>query len=67
MAYENITGQKFGKWQVIERDKDKSLSKNQSYWICECECGQTKSIRLYLLKSKKTTQCSNCYNSNRPK
>ena len=30
----NLTGQKFGRWTVIEADKTK-----QYYWVCSCECG----------------------------
>lgn len=45
----DLTGQRFGKLVVIERD----WSKNHVYWICECDCGNRKSIKGTSLTRKK--------------
>lgn len=47
----NLLGQKFGKLTVLERDL--SRTGGAAYWICQCECGNKKSIRGTSLTSKK--------------
>ena len=37
----DLTGQRFGKLTPIEVDK---VVNHRVYWICQCECGRTKSI-----------------------
>jgi hypothetical protein len=39
----DISGERFGKLTVIERDMSKHGG--AAYWICKCDCGNTKSIR----------------------
>lgn len=51
----DLTGQVFGKLTVIERDMSKP--KGKAYWICRCECGNTKSIVGTDLRSGKTSSC----------
>ena len=51
---EDLTGKKFGKWFVVERDRDK---KNGTYWICECECGTIKSVKGSHLKDGFSLSC----------
>ena len=51
----NIVGQKFGKLTVIERDNSK-IGK-YVYWICQCECGNIKSVRGTALKDGLTKSC----------
>lgn len=50
----DLTGQKFGKLTVIERDK--SFVKVVR-WVCKCDCGNTKTIRGYCLKDGTTQSC----------
>lgn len=38
----DLSGEKFGKLTVIKKDQIKN--KKNSYWICNCDCGITKSI-----------------------
>lgn len=40
----DITGQRFGKLQVIRFDPDKKIN-NKAYWICQCDCGNIVSVR----------------------
>ena len=56
-------GRKIGKLTVLELDEIKTkeeLQKGKSvkYWICECECGNTKSIcETTLCKNRENTTC----------
>ena len=37
----DLTGQKFGHLTVKYRDKEKSKLYKKSYWLCECDCGNS--------------------------
>lgn len=50
----DLTGQKFNKWTVIERDKTK---KGTAYWICQCECGTIKSVCGSSLRNGSSKSC----------
>ena len=56
----DLTGQKFGRLTVIERDMN-DLAK-RSKWICRCDCGNICSVYGCHLKSGQTTSCG-CYAS----
>ena len=57
----DLTGQRFGRLQVLELDLKKSTP-NRKYWICRCDCGNIKSIRSDSLTSKKSPTLScGCY------
>lgn len=49
----DLTSLKFGRLTVIERD----TSRKGVYWICKCECGNTKSIKSDSLKSGVSKSC----------
>lgn len=51
----DLTGQRYGRLTVIERDF--SRKGNHAYWLCKCECGNTKSIKSYNLRSGATQSC----------
>lgn len=38
----DISGQIFGTWKVIEFD---GVDNNNSYWLCQCQCGEMSSIQ----------------------
>lgn len=54
----DLTGQKFGRLTVIERDTSRT---GRAYWICKCSCGTVKSICGKELRNSKTKSCG-CYN-----
>lgn len=54
----DLTNKRFGKLTVIKRDLSK---KNDVSWICQCDCGNIKSIIGDHLKSGHTISCG-CYN-----
>lgn len=49
----DLTGQKFGRLTAIKRD----TSRKGVYWICKCECGNTKSIKSDSLRSGTSKSC----------
>ena len=53
----DLTGQKFGRLTVIERDTSRT---GRAYWICQCDCGTVKSIMAKLLCNGHTQSCG-CY------
>ena len=42
-AFIDLTGRKYNRWTVIGYDKERSTRDNK-YWICQCECGTIKSL-----------------------
>ena len=56
----DLTGQKFGRLTVLHKDTER-ITKNGSYWICQCECGNIKSIRSAHLRKGDIQSCG-CYN-----
>lgn len=56
MKNQIIVGQKFNKWTVLEKDLAKRKDAH-TYWICQCECGNIKSVRSTSLRSNKSTSC----------
>lgn len=48
----DLTGKKVGKLTVLYRDPDRD-----DYWICECECGNRKSIVTKSLREGNTSSC----------
>ena len=55
----DLTNQKFGLLTVKEKDENR-LTNSGSYWICECECGNIKSIKSSSLRKGEIVSCG-CY------
>lgn len=55
----DMTGQKFGRLTVIERDFNTNTN-HKAYWICQCNCGKIISVRGQDLRQGKTLSCG-CY------
>lgn len=53
--FEDFTGQKFGRWTVIER-VDNNIYK-QIVWKCVCECGWFRDVVGGNLKNGKSQSC----------
>lgn len=57
---ENLAGQTFGVWKVIERDLNPKSKSHETFWICECQnCGNIASVRKTNLKQNPRS-CNNC-------
>lgn len=51
--FKDLSGQKIGRWTVIEVDK----TKKSTYWICKCECGKISSVSRSSLIDGRSTSC----------
>lgn len=57
----DLTGQVFGRLTVLERDYSKNNQQRKPvYWLCQCTCGNQKSIRRDKLVNGITQSCG-CY------
>lgn len=57
----NLSTQKFGRLTVIKLDHIKKYPKQtKGYWLCRCECGNSKVIRAEHLASGRVVSCG-CY------
>jgi hypothetical protein len=53
------TGEQYGKWTVLDYVGEKGRGRN-SYWKCQCVCGETREVCGSLLRTGKSTQCQVC-------
>jgi hypothetical protein len=49
----DLTGQRFGRWQVLEIVG----YKKGVYWLCRCDCGNVKEVRSDRLRDGRSTSC----------
>lgn len=54
----NLTGQRFGKWTVLEESKSKGSQGR--HFKCRCDCGETKDVRGLDLRKGNSTKCKKC-------
>lgn len=57
---QDLTGQSFGAWTVLQRDPEDHPS--ETYWICQCSCGARASVAKSNLVRGRSTQCKACRN-----
>lgn len=50
----NLENEKFGRLTVVELSKSKN---GKAYWLCKCDCGNTRVINGYKLRSGETKSC----------
>ena len=60
----DMTGQQFGYWTVLYKDKPHHGSKN-SFWVCRCKCGNTGIVTRSCLLSGRSSSCGCKPNENR--
>ena len=54
----DLTGQRFGKWTVVERSPRRSRSgKSYSSWVCKCDCGPERVVGTSHLLQGNTYSC----------
>jgi len=55
----DLTGQRFGKWLVLEKaNRPPTNSRSKPlYWRCKCACGNESIIPSHNLRCKRTTNC----------
>ena len=54
---DDLTGKKFGKLTVINRDFERTDASKQAFWWCVCDCGEKISVGRGSLKSGATRSC----------
>lgn len=54
---EDLTGKIFGKLTILSRDSSKIGQSRGSFWICQCECGEIRSISRQSLVIHGTKSC----------
>jgi 5-methylcytosine-specific restriction endonuclease McrA len=64
VIYENLVGKTFGKYKVVKQTTSKNWKRR---WICECSCGEIRTISTEHLTSGKRTGCNSCNNGNKSK
>ena len=53
-AFIDLTGKQFGRLVVKQRLDKRG---KEWYWLCECECGNTKEVRGVSLREGKVKSC----------
>lgn len=54
----DLTGQRFGRLVVLNRDPDRGHGHKQvAYWVCQCDCGAIKSVNSQSLRKGLTQSC----------
>ncbi len=53
---DDLMGEKFNRWTVLDIDYE-SIRTGELKWICECECGERKSISGASLRTGKSKSC----------
>lgn len=54
----DLTGQKFGRWTVLERTE--SLNNHDTTWLCRCDCGTERRVLAKNLRNGRSKSCG-CY------
>lgn len=54
----NLTGQRFGKWIVLERANNDT--QGRARWLCCCDCGRKVIVNSSSLRSGKSKGCQSC-------
>ncbi len=57
--FQDLTGQEFGRWTVLELDSKTDYG--EFIWLCRCECQTIKKVLSRSLKNKKSKSCG-CLN-----
>lgn len=54
----DLTGKRFGHWTVIR--KSEKRSGGNTYWLCQCDCGNEVEVQRQALRHHKSTKCIKC-------
>ena len=57
---DNLVGKRFGLLTVLAKDEELSKQYQVPYWVCQCDCGNIKSIRGHSLKRKDENRTISC-------
>lgn len=55
---EDLTGQRFGKWAVLQKAENRRNGKyGETLYLCKCDCGTIRTVRRYSLTSGESKNC----------
>lgn len=57
--FQDLSGQRFGRWTVLSRAQD--YRRGIPQWLCRCDCGETGVVRAGILKAGTSRSCG-CFN-----
>jgi hypothetical protein len=57
-SFLDLSGQKFGKWLVLERNGHDLTG--GVLWLCQCECGTLATVYVAKIKNRKNPGCFKC-------
>ena len=55
--FEDLTGKRFGRLIVLDKNEEVSKQKGRTYWNCKCDCGNIKPIMAKHLKANAIQSC----------
>lgn len=55
----DLTGKRFGKWTVIERNYE-ATRPGLTMWVCRCDCGTERNVAASSLLNGTSKQCNEC-------
>lgn len=61
---EDMIGQSYGKWTVLEALEREYKGKTVSKMLCRCGCGIEKEVAMVNLRNGRSTQCMSCASKN---
>lgn len=56
----DFSGQRFGKWTVLEIAPRGAWKGGQPHWVCRCDCGVTAIVAARSLRKGRSRQCRRC-------
>ena len=63
-AFKDLSGEHFGKWEVLRRATKEDIENStllqipeETYWVCKCECDKIKLVSRNNLLQNKSTSC----------
>ena len=60
---QDLRGQQFGRWFVLERAVPTTAKHSRTYWKCRCACGTEHIVQGLTLTSGRSVQCRRCRGS----
>jgi hypothetical protein len=63
-GFRDLTGKRFGRWQVLELVGKRRDARHQFIWRCRCDCGTEKTVSGSTLKLGTSVSCG-CYKRER--
>ncbi len=53
----DLTGQRFGRWLVLEQAPPRQKNSTETRWLCQCDCGTVKEVSSQALRRGSSRSC----------